>query len=51
MHDFDPAMLRKLAKRYRERAETEPDKAALFRSIANDMEAHAELVEEAQPHV
>ena len=42
MERFDPAMLRKLAARYRERALSEPDKAELFAEIARDMEAHAE---------
>ncbi|HEU4651730.1 MAG TPA: hypothetical protein VFS49_09980 [Croceibacterium sp.] len=45
MKDFDPAMLRRLAARYRERAETEPDMADTFRKIAADMEAHARRTE------
>ena len=41
MHDFDPAVLRRLAARYRERALSEPEMAELFHEIADDMEAHA----------
>ena len=46
MHTFDPAILRKLAARYRERAATEPSKAELFLEIARDMETHAEQAQE-----
>ena len=45
MKDFDPAMLRKLAARYRERAVSEPHMARTFNEIANDMESHARLLE------
>jgi hypothetical protein len=45
MQDFDPALLRKLASRYRERAKDEPERAALFAEIANDMELHARRAE------
>ena len=46
MQDFDPAMLRKLAARYKERARDEPGMADLFTEIANDMEAHARRSEQ-----
>ena len=46
MQDFDPAMLRRLAYRYRERARIEPERAELFIEIASDMEAHAQRTEE-----
>ncbi len=45
MHEFDPALLRRLAVRYRARAQTEPGKAILFCEIARDMEARAVEVE------
>ena len=45
MQHFDPAMLRRLAAKYRQRAQTEPDKKRLFLEIARDMEAHAALSE------
>lgn len=46
MRTFDPAMLRRLASKYRERAKTEPDRASLFLEIARDMETHARLTEQ-----
>lgn len=46
MNTFDPALLRRLAARYRERAKTELDKAHVFMEIADDMEAHAERAEQ-----
>lgn len=45
VQQFDPAILRQLAARYRERAKAEPEQAELFESIAADMEAHAQLAE------
>lgn len=41
MQEFDPALLRKLAARYRRRAEAEPESAELFLEIAKKMEADA----------
>jgi hypothetical protein len=46
MNTFEPAILRRLAARYRERAVTEPDKAEVFVQIAKDMEAHAAQAEQ-----
>jgi hypothetical protein len=48
MQTFDPKMLRRLAARYRERAESEPEMARVFTEIARDMEAHAELTAQQQ---
>jgi hypothetical protein len=48
MQTFDPKMLRRLAPRYRERADSEPEKARVFTEIARDMEAHAALTEQQQ---
>jgi hypothetical protein len=47
MQEFDPALLRRLAARYRERANEEPIRASLFREVADDMEAHARRIEQA----
>lgn len=46
MHSHNPKVLRKLAATYRARATTEPDKARTFLEIADDMEAHAQWIEE-----
>ena len=45
MYSYDPKLLRKLAATYRNRAAVEPDRARTFLEIADDMEAHARLIE------
>jgi hypothetical protein len=51
MEQFDPAILRRLAARYRQRAKTEPGKAELFEGIAADMEAYARIVARTSPAI
>jgi hypothetical protein len=51
MEQFDPAILRRLAARYRQRAKTEPGKAELFEGIPADMEAYARIVARTSPAI
>lgn len=49
MGEYDPAILRKVADDYRQRALTDPAKAALFVQIATGMEAEACEIESRGP--